>query len=590
MHQSSLRINIPPASPTSPTARAMTTSAYSPSSPLSGTEPALSRRRSQDAMNRGYLSSTYLAKITEEDALGIKDGNRTPGLHGGLPPSPSAARGLFDQEYSPVTTTFPSRVHRTRTVSGNRESLSRATSTPASRRISLKALRRWILNPLLITTGKYHLRSISTLFIWLLTLWTLVNYLLPPSPTISNSQSQFKNSFDWIPSPWKSKAKAPVIPTPYFPEPSARPGDAFNSPNRLYRPFRPLEGPDVPFPRLRPTRFLPPKCLESWFADGEILCGRHQLGPEEMLDITWLWVNGSDARWQKDMQRVRQEKGIYSPEHHFRENNELLYSMRSVLQNLPGRLRTFHLITSDSAFDVENDLGLLSHQAIQELEKTAEDEFHLSPMEERRLADESMDLSGKRTVKSAFSLGARAGARLPDNLAHHHVQSDPVVSDRLKLWLNSTWRVAQAPGWLSYDMIDLSSPKHPLHSLYINPTKAKPAEAAHLYFNSHPSLKYAGHSEIFHLPSRAPLPGMASTTLQDHKQKEEEWRGDALPNFNSMAIESRIGFLWGLGDVSLSFNDDFFILKPHAVSDFYSPLYGTVIRFDQGVSCRVDVP
>jgi 3-O-alpha-D-mannopyranosyl-alpha-D-mannopyranose xylosylphosphotransferase len=584
MHQpTTLRINIPPASPTSPTVRAMSTSAYSPSSPLSGTEPALSRRRSQDANNRGYLSSTYLARITEEEGIAMKEGPRTPTLHGGLPPSPSATRGLFDQEYSPITTTFPSRVHRTRTVSGNREHPSRTTTTTPSRRIFFPMLRRWILNPLLITTGRYHLRSLSTLFIWLLTLWILVNYLMPTSPIISNSQSQLKNTFDWIPSPWRSKHKAPVIPSPYFPEPSPRPGDAYNSPNKLYRAFRPLEGPDVPFPRLRPTRFLPPKCLESWFADGEILCGRHQLGPEEMLDITWLWVNGSDARWQKDMTRVRQEKGIYSPEHHFRENNELLYSMRSVLQNLPGRLRTFHLITADSAFDAEKDLGLLPHQAIQELEKAAQEEFQLTPMEERRLGDEGVDLSGKGTVKSAFSLGARAGARLPDNVADHPTQSDPVVSDRLKLWLNSTWRVAQAPGWLSYDMIDLSSPRHPLHSLYTNPTKAKPAEAAHLYFNSHPSLKYAGHSEIFHLPSR-PQAGSASENLQNHKRKEEEWRRQALPNFNSMAIESRIGFLWGLGDVSLSFNDDFFILKPHAVSDFYSPLYGTVIRFDQGVS------
>lgn len=34
----------------------------------------------------------------------------------------------------------------------------------------------------------------------------------------------------------------------------------------------------------------------------------------------------------------------------------------------------------------------------------------------------------------------------------------------------------------------------------------------------------------------------------------------------------------------LSFNDDFFLLRPHATTDFYSSLYGTVIRFDEGVS------
>lgn len=561
----------------------MTSSAFSPTSPLTGTDPALNRRRSQDPTSRGHPSPAYLGKISEEDEAGVRSGNRSMGSHGGVPPSPSATLGLFEQEYSPITTTFPSgRIRRIRTLSTSRESLTGlGTSTP--RRLSFPSLRRWILNPLSISTGRPYLRSLSTLLIWLLTLWTFANYL-PASTSTPDSQSRFSGAMDWINS-WHGDVKQAVMPSSYFPEPPARPGDTYNSPNRLYRPFRPLDSPKAPFPRLRPTRFLPPKCLESWFANGEILCGRQQLGPEEMLDVTWLWVNGSDPRWQKEMVRVRKEKQIYSPEHHFRENNELLYSMRSVLQNLPGRLRTFHLITADTAFSVEEDLGLLPHQAIKELENAAELEFHLSPLEERRLSDAGMDLSKKGTVKSSFSLRGRAGAAMPAKFTNSNLhQSDPVVSDRTKLWLNTTWRVAQAPSWLSYHMIDLSSPKHPLHHLYTNPTKEKPAEAAHLYFNSHPSLKYAGHSEIFHLPTHLSTSktGGASSVIQ--RTDEEEWRQHALPNFNSMAIESRIGFLWGLSDVSLSFNDDFFILKPHAVSDFYSPLYGAVIRFDQGVS------
>lgn len=566
----------------------MTSSAINPSSPLTGTDPAFSRRRSQDPTARGLASPAYLAKISEEDEVGLGNSNRSMGLHGGVPPSPSTALGLFDQEYSPVTTTFPSsRSRRMRTVSSSREQLALiASGTP--RRLWFPSLRRWILNPLSVSTGRPYLRSLSTLLIWLLTLWTFANYI-PTSSPISNSQSRFGSAMDWLTS-WNGDVEYAVMPSSYFPEPPVRPADAYNSPNRLYRPFRPLDSPKAPFPRLRPTRFLPPKCLESWFANGEILCGRQQLGPEEMLDVTWLWVNGSDPRWQKEMIRVRKEKQIYSPEHHFRENNELLYSMRSVLQNLPGRLRTFHLITADTAFDVEQDLSLLPHQAIKELENAAEQEFHLSPSEELRLSDSGMDLSKKGTIKSSFSLRGRAGGVMPDrNAGHTFRQSDPSVSDRTKLWLNTTWRVAQTPSWLSYDMIDLSSPKHPLHHLYTNPTVEKPAEAAHLYFNSHPSLKYAGHSEIFHLPSRLPS-GKAVSTAVDEQRKEEEWRQHALPNFNSMAIESRIGFLWGLSDVSLSFNDDFFILKPHAVSDFYSPLYGAVIRFDQGVSLLKSLP
>lgn len=560
----------------------MTSSAFSPTSPLTGTDPALNRRRSQDPASRGHPSPSFLGRISEEDEIGLRNGNRPMGPHGGVPPSPSATLGLFEQEYSPVTTTFPSgRMRRTRTLSAGRESLT-GLGTSTRRRLSLPSIRRWILNPLSISTGRPYLRSLSTLLIWLLTLWTCLNYLPPPAP-IPDSQSRFNSAFEWLTSRNRD-TKVDAMPSVHFPEPPLRPGDAYNSPNRLYRPFRPLASPQAPFPRLRPTRFLPPKCLESWFANGEILCGRQQLGPEEMLDVTWLWVNGSDPRWQEEMVRVRKEKQIYSPDHHFRENNELLYSMRSVLQNLPGRLRTFHLITADTKFNVEEDLGLLSPQAIKELEHAAEQEFHLSPLEERRLSDAGMDFSKKGTVKSSFSLRGRAGGAMPAKLKNSNLQQfDPVVSDRTKLWLNSTWRIAQAPSWLSYDMIDLSSPKHPLHHLYTNPTEEKPAEAAHLYFNSHPSLKYAGHSEIFHLPTHLSTSKVGVNAVVQ-RTNEEEWRQHALPNFNSMAIESRIGFLWGLSDVSLSFNDDFFILKPHAVSDFYSPLYGAVIRFDQGVS------
>lgn len=569
----------------------MTSSAFSPSSPLTGTDPSINRRRSQEPVNRGHLSPAYLAKIREEDEVGLSASTTPPIMVNGSPSSPSNTIGLFDTDYSPITTSFPlSGRGRRRTVSGNRDLSIRAGNTSVSRRLSLSSFRRWMLNPLAISTGRPYLRSLSTLFIWLLTLWTFTRYVTPPEPNQSPSQSWLNSSLSWI-SVFKSDDKD-TLPTAFFPEPPLRPGDTFNSPNPLYRPLRPLDQPGPPFPRLRPTRFLPPKCLESWFANGEIMCGRNELGPEDMLDVTWLWVNGSDPRWQKDMIRVRTEKGIYSPEHHFRENNELLYSMRSVLQNLPGRLRTFHLITSDTPFNSDEDLGLLPHRAIKELEEAVDKEFKPSPEEKRRLLEAGIDLGNKHPVRSAFSLRARkaAGAVMPDHYIHAQSEPDlPVLSDKLKVWLNSTWRVAQTPAWLSFDMIDLSSPKHPLHHLYINPTESKPADAAHLYFNSHPSLKYAVHSEIFHLPSRLGSGKNAAADLEKHLLREKEWRQNALPNFNSMAIESRIGFLWGLGDVSLSFNDDFFILRPHAVSDFFSPLYGTVIRFDQGVSEAVRV-
>lgn len=39
--------------------------------------------------------------------------------------------------------------------------------------------------------------------------------------------------------------------------------------------------------------------------------------------------------------------------------------------------------------------------------------------------------------------------------------------------------------------------------------------------------------------------------------------------------------------MALALNDDFFLLRPHAVSDFHTPFYGSVIRFDHNVSEKV---
>jgi len=188
----------------------------------------------------------------------------------------------------------------------------------------------------------------------------------------------------------------------------------------------------------------------------------------------------------------------------FREQDELRHSMRSVIDSLPGKIRTCHLIVADFPFE--------------------EEDLHLMPAEMLDKLDE--------------------------------LTKPPVTH------LTEQWRVAQTPTWLDFSRRDPAAPSHPYHS------------------QSYPDLRYAGHSEIFHLPT---MDRNAFTEeLGEREWKEREWRKQALPSFNSMAIESRVGWLHGLADVTLSLNDDFFLLKPHAVSDFHSPLYGSVIRFDHG--------
>lgn len=96
-----------------------------------------------------------------------------------------------------------------------------------------------------------------------------------------------------------------------------RPEDWHDSVDPLHRPFEPLRQPKR-FPHLKPTRFLPSACLESWLADGKLECDHATLGEEDTLDIVWLWVNGSDNRWQAEFEHWHEHHGINSPMRHFR--------------------------------------------------------------------------------------------------------------------------------------------------------------------------------------------------------------------------------------------------------------------------------
>lgn len=94
--------------------------------------------------------------------------------------------------------------------------------------------------------------------------------------------------------------------------------DWLDSVNPLYRVLVPLEAPPSPFPVLQRTRMLPPRCMENWFLRGDMTCSPADMGEEDKLDVTWLWVNGSDTRWSDEMIYWRRHHDIYSPEFHFR--------------------------------------------------------------------------------------------------------------------------------------------------------------------------------------------------------------------------------------------------------------------------------
>jgi len=219
-----------------------------------------------------------------------------------------------------------------------------------------------------------------------------------------------------------------------------RTGDFQDSSDPLYRSYIPLDPPKSPFPVLVSAPDVSIDCLEEWIATGRTSCGAPEL--DISLDLIWTWVNGSDAKWKEELSRVSKEEGIFSPGFHFRqvgqldaandrEQNELQYSMRSVMAAMSSSIDTIHLVVADLP------------------------------------SADMYDLDNGR-------------------------------------------RIAQTPHWLDFRRVGCS--------------------------HERPRLQLSTHDEIFRLPRR----------IVEDERKEEDWRENALPTFNSKVIESRFGWLPGL--------------------------------------------
>ena len=156
-----------------------------------------------------------------------------------------------------------------------------------------------------------------------------------------------------------------------------RPGDFKDSADPLYRSYIPLDPPTPPFPVLTPAAEVPIECLEEWIVKGRTSCKPTDLASR--LDAVWSWVNGSDPRWKQELSRASKEEGIFSPGFHYRqvtlyeagtnvrEQNELQYSIRSVMAAMPSSLGTIHLVVADYPLD-----RTLDHQVVDERSRIAQ--------------------------------------------------------------------------------------------------------------------------------------------------------------------------------------------------------------------------
>lgn len=183
--------------------------------------------------------------------------------------------------------------------------------------------------------------------------------------------------------------------------------------------------------------------------------------------------------------------------------------MRSVVKALKGRLRTVHLVLYDYAFNPSTDLGLLPQSTTAQLERE-------------------------------YGNGEKNETGISQGVEQH---------------LEETWRVVQTPSWLKFSAINAS-------------TRSREGDAeGPATTNNDPNFRYAGHSEIFQLPTSqyAGQTDEEEQNLGETEWKRKDWKAKALPTYNSMAIEGRIGWIPGLADVSVAMNDDFFMLQELSV-------------------------
>ena len=211
--------------------------------------------------------------------------------------------------------------------------------------------------------------------------------------------------------------------------------------------------------------------------------------------------------------------------------------MRSVLDALPGHLRTFHLITADYPFSLTEDIPLIPHTVKKFLEVSLS-------ARTLRAGDRTQ---GKKKLSIAVPDDPREkGSENPNVTELDSMQRSVLsVSSRLASHLSKEWRVAQTPTWLDFARRNPASPGHPYHPstpqqqlVHGRRSRLTAAEA------NYPTFRYATHSEIFHLPSND-RDGVTEE-LGEREWKTRDWREKALPSFNSMAIESRVGWLPGL--------------------------------------------
>jgi 3-O-alpha-D-mannopyranosyl-alpha-D-mannopyranose xylosylphosphotransferase len=240
---------------------------------------------------------------------------------------------------------------------------------------------------------------------------------------------------------------------------------------------------------------LPDSLLEDWFLHGKLSSTSvKDLPPQPKLDVIFTWVNGSDTLWQLGQLEQAERNGIPQPRlkgvnRHWRENGMGRFGLRSVVE----------AFSQKEDEEDETIIGVKGNNGIRRIHVLT--------------ADLSMDGLGLTWENETSGEVGRGVIQTQEGRAR--------------------WSLGQVPDWLD------TSALVPLLDERVSSS------------GSGVELQWHFHSEAFHIAqSLFDMPN-------DNERKsvswanEKAWKDQALPTFNSFAIETQIGWLKGMSDVRL---------------------------------------
>ncbi|PWN53680.1 hypothetical protein IE53DRAFT_383813 [Violaceomyces palustris] len=219
--------------------------------------------------------------------------------------------------------------------------------------------------------------------------------------------------------------------------------------------------------------------------------------------------------------RASFNKQMQNTNNRFRDNGELKYSLRSARQYFGNSLGTQHLVTTD---------------------------FWQNGFPDPSSTDGS-ELSGSDSYQKVYS--EWKNGKVSEELPGETMESDVLsVEGGLK-------RNGQLPQWLN-----TSSP-----NVAVGDDAGKPGK---VLFRVHHDWNMAR--------PLTPIPGMSK---EETERRSLQWKLATLPTFNSMSAEAVLGLdVPGLSEFFFYSNDDMFFQRRMSAADFFTPIYGPVLRMN----------